>query len=181
MGKCRWASQRVVILQIFPCFYLLIHENPRRWTHKAAAWWLRSRGEGGYLVPSLSGCAPFPEGCEGKALLVLLPSCSCCDHLSPVTLTPRAGQTVQAVCVSPAQSFIMWLGASALLYKCQSPLGQHGNGREEPPPAQHSGLDMYKLTSSSYCFRDTCLMPMMGAVSVSQSYCLCLSEDQCSF
>lgn len=104
---------------------------------------------------------------------MLLPSCSCCDHLSPATLTPRAGQTVQAVCVSLAQSFIMWLGASALLYKSQSPLGQHGNGREEPPPAQHSGLDMYKPTSSSYCFRDTCLMPMMGAVSVSQSYCLC--------
>lgn len=103
------------------------------------------------------------------------------DHLSPVTLTPRAGQTVQAVCVSLAQSFIMWLGASALLYKSQSPLGQHGNGREEHPPAQHSGLDMYKPTSSSYCFRDKCLMPMMGAVCVSQSYCLGLSEDQCSF
>lgn len=83
MGKCRWASQRVVILQIFPRFYLLIQENPRRWTHKAAAWWLRSRGEGGYLVPSLSGCAPFPEGCEGRP-------CWCsCLHASAATICPQ--------------------------------------------------------------------------------------------
>lgn len=86
MGSCRWAIKRVVTLQIFPSFYLLIHENPQRWTHKAAAGWLRARGEGGYVVPSLSGCAPFSEGCEGKALLVLLPSCSFWDHLSPTHL-----------------------------------------------------------------------------------------------
>ena len=30
MGNCRWAIKRVTVLQIFPSFYLLIHEIPRR-------------------------------------------------------------------------------------------------------------------------------------------------------
>lgn len=172
MGNCRWAIKRLTVLQILPSFYLLIHEIPRRWAHKTAVWWLRSWGERGYLVPGLSqDVRHLLRSSWIRPCWVLHPSCSLCDHLSPFHLE-HPWMDRQAVCLPLVHSFIMWLGALALRYRCPSRLGQQGNGREEPPPAQCSGVDMYEPASSLYHFRDRCLMPIMGEGRVSQSYCL---------
>lgn len=120
-----------------------------------------------------SGCVPFAKVFADKALL----RCPC-DHLSPHHLDTH-GWMDSSGRLSASGTWFHHLGwGFSTVLQIPTPFGAAGHGREEPPPAQRSGPDMYEPRLTPYHFRDRYLMPMMGEVHVSQSYCLCLSEKR---
>lgn len=116
---------------------------------------------------------PFAKVFADKALL----RCPC-DHLSPHHLDTH-GWMDSSGRLSASGTWFHHLGwGFSTVLQIPTPFGAAGHGREEPPRAQRSGPDMYEPGLTPYHFRDRYLMPMMGEVHVSQSYCLCLSQKR---
>lgn len=124
--------------------------------------------------------SPLTEGCEGRALLVL-PSCSCCDHLSPSHLDTQGwADSPGSLCVSGTEfHHVAWSFSTT----SQIPVTFETAWEWERGTSSSSALRTGHVWTNiiSHHYRDNCLMPMMGVPCVSQSYCLCLSEQQCFF